>query len=307
MGKRSIFIRRIAVFLLAFVLAAAFLPAGVRAQEETGDNTSGQSEENQGCESDESSEDDEEAARIGGESGDENGGENGDENGSGNENDGSEEDDGNSIQDTEPSGQEEDVTQTEEESFTAVASPVDSGDEYYDSYAQFLSLSSDRFAIYQVVFVSDTTQKPGQPASPVTVALNVPADYDAGRLVVSQIVLNGTTPTRTELAFTYENGQAKFEAVQEGIYAVMEKKVQIQLPSSLEPTAKVEKLELNKKYSSFKPVSKLSATAKAGVSAANPKTGDDNSVLLWGIITGAAAVVAVIAVVLLIIIRKRRK
>ena len=302
MGKWSIFIRRIAVFLLAFVLAAAFLPAGVRAQEETGENTSGQSEENQDCENDESGEDDEEAARIGGESGDENGG----DNGSGNENDSSEEDDGNSIQDTEPSGQ-EDVTQTEEESFTAVASPVDSGNEYYDSYAQFLSLSSDRFAIYQVAFVSDTTQKPGQPASPVTVALNVPADYDAGRLVVSQIVLNGTTPTRTELAFTYENGQAKFEAVQEGIYAVMEKKVQIQLPSSLEPTAKVEKLELNKKYSSFKPVSKLSATAKAGVSAANPKTGDDNSVLLWGIITGAAAVVAVIAVVLLIIIRKRRK
>ena len=53
---------------------------------------------------------------------------------------------------------------------------------------------------------------------------------------------------RTELSFTYNNGKAVFETDHSGIYVVMEKKVQPQLPASLEMTSKVEKLELTKKY-----------------------------------------------------------
>lgn len=178
---------------------------------------------------------------------------------------------------------------------------MDNSNELYGSLSQFLSLSSDRFQIYTVAVVDPMTQQPVQPDSPVQVSLDVPSDYDTDRVVVSEISMDGETPMRTELSFTYNNGKAVFETDHSGIYVVMEKKVQPQLPASLEMTSKVQKLELSKKYSN---PNRLSLTASAGSLTVNPQTGDDNSVLIWGVVTviAAAAVIALIVIVI-----KRRK
>lgn len=178
---------------------------------------------------------------------------------------------------------------------------MDSSNELYGSLSQFLSLSSDQFQIYTVAVIDPVTQQPVQPDSPVEVSLDVPSGYDTDRVVISEISMNGETPVRTELSFTYNNGKAVFETDHSGIYVVMEKKVQPQLPASLEMTSKVQKLELTKKYSN--PLS-VSLTASAGSLTVNPQTGDDNSVLIWGVVTVIAAA-AVIALVVIII--KRRK
>ena len=176
---------------------------------------------------------------------------------------------------------------------------MDSSNELYSSLSQFLSLSSDQFQIYTVAVIDPVTQQPVQPDSPVEVSLDMPSGYDTDRVVVSEISMDGETPVRTELSFTYNNGKAVFETDHSGIYVVMEKKVQPQLPASLEMTSKVEKLELTKKYPDS-----VSLTSSSGTRTLNPQTGDDNSVLIWGVVTAIAAA-TVIALVVIII--KRRK
>ena len=176
---------------------------------------------------------------------------------------------------------------------------MDSSNELYSSLSQFLSLSSDQFQIYTVAVIDPATQQPVEPDSPVEVSLDMPSGYDTDRVVVSEISMDGETPVRTELSFTYNNGKAVFETDHSGIYVVMEKKVQPQLPASLEMTSKVEKLELTKKYPDS-----VSLTSSSGTRTLNPQTGDDNSVLIWGVVTAIAAA-AVIALVVIII--KRRK
>ena len=176
---------------------------------------------------------------------------------------------------------------------------MDSSNELYSSLSQFLSLSSDQFQIYTVAVIDPVTQQPVEPDSPVEVSLDMPSCYDTDKVVVSEISMDGETPVRTELSFTYNNGKAVFETDHSGIYVVMEKKVQPQLPASLEMTSKVEKLELTKKYPDS-----VSLTSSSGTRTLNPQTGDDNSVLIWGVVTAIAAA-AVIALVVIII--KRRK
>ena len=176
---------------------------------------------------------------------------------------------------------------------------MDSSNELYSSLSQFLSLSSDQFQIYTVAVIDPVTQQPVQPDSPVEVSLDMPSGYDTDRVVVSEISMDGETPVRTELSFTYNNGKAVFETDHSGIYVVMEKKVQPQLPASLEMTSKVEKLELTKKYPDS-----VSLTSSSGTRTLNPQTGDDNTVLIWGVVTAIAAA-AVISLVVIII--KRRK
>ena len=176
---------------------------------------------------------------------------------------------------------------------------MDSSNELYSSLSQFLSLSSDQFQIYTVAVIDPVTQQPVEPDSPVEVSLDMPSGYDTDRVVVSEISMDGETPVRTELSFTYNNGKAVFETDHSGIYVVMEKKVQPQLPASLEMTSKVEKLELTKKYPDS-----VSLTSSSGTRTLNPQTRDDNTVLIWGVVTAIAAA-AVIALVVIII--KRRK
>ena len=178
---------------------------------------------------------------------------------------------------------------------------MDSSNELYSSLSQFLSLSSDQFQIYTVAVIDPVTQRPVQPDSPVEVSLDMPSGYDTDRVVVSEISMDGETPVRTELSFTYNNGKAVFETDHSGIYVVMEKKVQPQLPASLEMTSKVEKLELTKKYPDS-----VSLTSSSGTRTLNPQTGDDNSVLIWGVVTAIAAA-AVIALVVIIIKRRSKK
>lgn len=176
---------------------------------------------------------------------------------------------------------------------------MDSSNELYSGLSQFLSLSSDQFQIYTVAVIDPVTQQPVEPDSPVEVSLDMPSGYDTDKVVVSEISMDGETPVRTELSFTYNNGKAVFETDHSGIYVVMEKKVQPQLPASLEMTSKVEKLELTKKYPDS-----VSLTSSSGTRTLNPQTGDDNTVLIWGVVTAIAAA-AVIALVVIII--KRRK
>ena len=109
---------------------------------------------------------------------------------------------------------------------------MDSSNELYSSLSQFLSLSSDQFQIYTVAVIDPVTQQPVQQDSPVEVSLDMPSGYDTDRVVVSEISMDGETPVRTELSFTYNNGKAVFETDHSGIYVVMEKKVQPQLPAS---------------------------------------------------------------------------
>ena len=183
---------------------------------------------------------------------------------------------------------------------------MDSSNELYGSLSQFLSLSSDQFQIYTVAVIDPMTQQPVQPDSPVEVSLDVPSGYDADRVVVSEISMDGEIPVRTELSFTYNSGKAVFETDHSGVYVVMEKKVQPQLPASLEMTSKVEKLELTKKYpdgvSQISPAGSLTSSARA--LTLNPQTGDDHSVLIWGVVT---AIAAAAVIVLIVIIIKRRK
>lgn len=284
MKKEGIWMKRITVFLLAAVLAAALQPAGVRAQETGTENHAKQTDITK------------EPGSTALES---------------NAGDGV-----NTIQNdgaggTEPTGEDgEDKTPEEPENpadLTVVIEPISSGHELYGSLSQFLSLSAERFQIYSVGFISGMTQQPAVPDEAVSVALAVPSDYDLDKMVVSRISLDGTTPVRTELAFTYQNGEAQFETAEAGIYAVMEKRPQVQLPPSLEPTEKVEKLELNKKYPTVTETSEVSSVSKKNASVVNPQTGDDNTVMVWGIITAVAAAAVAAAVVVIIIIRKRRK
>lgn len=208
---------------------------------------------------------------------------------------------------------------------TPVIQLMDSTDQYYGSLSQFLSLSADRFQIYTVGFVSMET---GQPTpvydldAAMEIPLDVPAAYDTSRLVVSEISLSGQTPARTETAYRYENGKAVIKTDHAGMYAVMEKKVMQELPSSLEFTAKIERLELTKKtYIPYNASSGnvnggdagSSDTAQSGEqtlskirSGETPQTGVDDlgDIAVWGIVAAAAAGAVIAAVV---VIWKRRK
>ena len=126
-----------------------------------------------------------------------------------------------------------------------VVLPMESGEEY-ELLSQFLALSSDQFSVYTVAFIDPVTGTPVQPEEAVEVTLSIPSGYDMSRVVVSEITMNEATPSRTEISYTNENNSAVFKTDHAGLYVVMEKKVQAELPPSLEMTDKVEKLKLTK-------------------------------------------------------------
>lgn len=298
--------KKMAALLLSVMLISAFAPGSVQAQEQEAEMQDNTGEEVQNT--DDSGGDDTQTADItGGESArDADGiGDDAEETGSST---GKNTADNSTNQITNPDedGQPEDGQQTgddeeEEQPVVPIAAPLlmDSANELYGSLSQFLTLSADQFQIYTVAIIDAVTQQPVNPDGAVQVKLQVPSGYDADRTAVSEISMDGQTPVRTELACTYSDGQAIFETDHVGIYVVMEKKEQEELPASLEMTSKVEKLELTKKY----PES-IYSTSSVSTLTANPQTGDDNSVLIWGVVTGVAAV-AVIALIVVII--KKRK
>lgn len=147
--------------------------------------------------------------------------------------------------------------------------PLESG-EQYEQVSAFLSLSADQFKAYIIMFV-DAGQNPAQPEGETQITLPVPAEYDMSRAVVSEITMTGNTPQRTELSYTAGNGNVVFQTDHAGLFVVMEKKVQAELPPSLEMTDKVENLELTKYESSL----------AAGAVSSVPKTGDERNGFLW--------------------------
>ena len=184
-----------------------------------------------------------------------------------------------------------------------VVLPLTEGTEY-EQLSTFLGLSADRFAIYTLVFV-DAGQQPVQPDEAVEVSLDIPADYDMSRVVVSEVSIEGETPQRTELDFEAKDGKAVFSTDHMGIYVVMEKTVYPSLPGSLEPTEKIDRLELSKTIPSA--LAAASSVAGAGsvsaLSVSAPLTGDNGvSPAVWiGIMIAAVA-----AVVVVIIIKKKK-
>ena len=148
MKKEGIGMKRITVFLLAAVLAAALQPAGVRAQETGTGNHAEQTDITK------------EPGSTALES---------------NAGDGV-----NTIQNdgaggTEPTGEDgEDKTPEEPENpadLTVVIEPISSGHEMYGSLSQFLSLSAERFQIYRVGFISGMTLQTAVTDVAVSVAL----------------------------------------------------------------------------------------------------------------------------------------
>lgn len=160
--------------------------------------------------------------------------------------------------------------------------PLESGSPQYEQLSAFLALSADKFQIYMVTFV-DGDGNQVQPGEAVQTAADIPADYDISRTVVSEIFLEGDVPQRTELSYTVIDGKAVFQTDRSGLFAVMVKKDQPQLPPSLDMTDKVERLELNKQTGTAGNVTGNSSFSSV------PKTGDQAAPFLW---LGASAAVS---------------
>lgn len=178
----------------------------------------------------------------------------------------------------------------EQDAVYPVLIPLESG-EQYELLGEFLSLSADQFKAYIIMFV-DAGQNPAQPEGETQITLPVPAEYDMSRVVVSEITMDGNTPQRTELSYTAGNGNVVFQTDHAGLFVVMEKKVQAELPSSLEMTDKVENLELTKYESS----------SAAGTVSSVPKTGDEKAGFLWMGLSSAVST----GLILLVIVKSMK-
>lgn len=178
----------------------------------------------------------------------------------------------------------------EQDAVYPVLIPLESG-EQYEQLSVFLSLSADQFKAYIIMFV-DAGQNPAQPEGETQITLPVPVGYDMSRVVVSEITMAGNTPQRTELSYTAENGNVVFQTDHAGVFVVMEKKVQAELPPSLETTDKVDNLELTKYESS----------AAAGTVSAVPKTGDERAGFLWMGLSSAVST----GLILLVIVKSMK-
>lgn len=173
--------------------------------------------------------------------------------------------------------------------YFAAAVLMNETDESYGDLSRFMSLSSDQFRIYTVAVLDASTGQPAVSPAPVNVSLDFPYGYDEKRLAVSELKMEDTSPVRTEIQYAVdENGKIVFQTDHSGLFVVMEKKAQVTLPSYLEPTEKIAKQELKK---TDPEVSGESGGAReSGISGnlKSPQTGDDHSVLAWGLEAGTA-------------------
>ena len=169
--------------------------------------------------------------------------------------------------------------------------PLESG-QNYELLKMLLSMTADQFKIYDIRFF-DMTGSAVQPGGSVKISVPIPDGYALDRLAVYHISMEGQ---RTELAFTAENGSAVFETDQFSLFAIAEKKqdsgAQTDLPSSLAPTEKIPRLELDKTAAGTSGSASGAGYAK---NTASPATGDIQESMRWtvlAVLAGAAATVS---------------
>ena len=169
-----------------------------------------------------------------------------------------------------------------------LVTPLESG-ESYEMLKMLLSMTADRFRVYDIRFF-DMAGNAVQPGGSVKISVPIPDGYAPDRLAVYHISMEGK---RTELAFTAVNGSAVFETAQFSLFAIVEKKkdagAQTDLPSSLAPTEKIPRLELDKASAG---TAGSAARAAFSKNPASPATGDGQELMRWAalaVLTGAAA------------------
>ena len=170
---------------------------------------------------------------------------------------------------------------------TMLVTPLESG-QSYEMLKMLLSMTADRFRVYDIRFF-DMAGNAVQPGGSVKISVPIPDGYAPDRLAVYHISMEGK---RTELAFTAVNGSAVFETAQFSLFAIAEKKdagAQTDLPSSLAPTEKIPRLELDKASAG---TAGSAARAAFSKNLASPATGDGQELMRWAalaVLTGAAA------------------
>ena len=171
---------------------------------------------------------------------------------------------------------------------TMLVTPLESG-QSYEMLKMLLSMTADRFRVYDIRFF-DMAGNAVQPGGSVKISVPIPDGYAPDRLAVYHISMEGK---RTELAFTAVNGSAVFETAQFSLFAIAEKKkdagAQTDLPSSLAPTEKIPRLELDKASAG---TAGSAARAAFSKNPASPATGDGQELMRWAalaVLTGAAA------------------
>ena len=169
-----------------------------------------------------------------------------------------------------------------------LVTPLESG-QSYEMLKMLLSMTADRFRVYDIRFF-DMAGNAVQPGGSVKISVPIPDGYAPDRLAVYHISMEGK---RTELAFTAVNGAAVFETAQFSLFAIVEKKkdagAQTDLPSSLAPTEKIPRLELDKASAG---TAGSAARAAFSKNPASPATGDGQELMRWAalaVLTGAAA------------------
>lgn len=169
-----------------------------------------------------------------------------------------------------------------------LVTPLESG-QSYEMLKMLLSMTADQFRIYDIRFF-DMAGNAVQPGGSVKISVPIPDGYAPDRLAVYHISMEGK---RTELAFTAVNGSAVFETAQFSLFAIAEKKkdagAQTDLPSSLAPTEKIPRLELDKASAG---TAGSAARAAFSKNPASPATGDGQKLMRWAalaVLTGVAA------------------
>lgn len=132
-----------------------------------------------------------------------------------------------------------------------IVTPLTEG-ENYDLLRKLLSAAADQFRVCDISFFSVSMpdfsdMKPVQPQGKVKIQMPVPRGYDLSRLAVYHITTDGGM---TEVPFVLQDGSAVFETDQFSLYALVEQKeTRTDLPSSLEMTDKISRLDLNRTHS----------------------------------------------------------
>ena len=163
-----------------------------------------------------------------------------------------------------------------------IVTPLTEG-ENYDLLRKLLSAAADQFRVCDISFFSVSMpdfsdMKPVQPQGKVKIQMPVPRGYDLSRLAVYHITTDGGM---TEVPFVLQDGSAVFETDQFSLYALVEQKeTRTDLPSSLEMTDKISRLDLNRTHSGGSGAGDGSgASGRTGAGAGfsgyvSPRTGD---------------------------------